>query len=205
MDFFSWIVSIVIGYVSCMRIVFIGTAGCGKSTLSSEVFSELKKSGRKTESVHEFIRYDINANGPMTSIWEQYRTRQYQKELEDAVPGMSDYVICDSGTLTPYFYAVLYADPTDPRQRLVLHDMHRYLIDDLYLRRYDLIFYVPLIQGADLKDGTRYQTDAEIDTVDQHMRLVFTRLHKMPNIHEVQAGFDRRLEEVMFRILSERN
>src|ERR1051326_1126376 len=105
-----------------MRVVFIGTAGCGKSTLSSQVFSALKQAGRRVEHIHEFVRYDIHANGPMTSIWEQYRTRQYQKELEDAVPDGADYVICDSGTLTPYFYACLYADPNDARQRLVLHD-----------------------------------------------------------------------------------
>ena len=160
-----------------MRIVFIGTAGCGKSTLSTQVYCELKKMGHRAEHVHEWIRTDIQKNGPMTSIWEQYRTRQYQKELEDAVPNAADYIVCDSGTLTPYFYSVLYADATEPRQRLVLQDMYTYLLNDIYLNRYDLIFYVPLIASADLKDGTRYQSDDEVQVIDAHMNLIFTKLH----------------------------
>lgn len=161
----------------------------------------MKKAGRKVETADEFIRRDLNLHGPMTSIWEQYRTRHFQKELEDSIPDVADFVICDSGTLSPYFYAVQYFDPTDARQRIVLQDMYRHFIDDIVLKRYDLIFYVPFIPGADLNDGTRYQTENEIRTLDAHMRLMFTKLHNLPNIHEVQAGFDKRFEEVMWKIL----
>ena len=183
------------------RIVFIGTAGSGKTTLVTSVFAALKQAGRNAEHVHEFVRHDIHVHGPMTSIWEQYRTRQFQKELEDAVPDTARYVICDSGTLTPYFYAVLYSDPTEPRQRLVLQDMYRYLLDDLYLKRYDLIFYLPLIGTDNMNDGTRYQTEQEIKVLNDHMRLVFTQLHRLPNVHVVESSFELRLEEVMWKIL----
>lgn len=183
------------------RIVFIGAAGSGKSTLAAQVFGALKQAGRRAEHIHEFVRHDIHAHGIMTSIWEQYRTRQFQKELEDAVPDVSDYIICDSGTLTPYFYAVLYANATDPRQRLVLQDMYKYLLDDLYLRRYDLVFYLPLLDTSDISDGTRYQTEQELKVLDQHMNLVFTKLHRLPNVHMVNAGLVQRLDEVMWKIL----
>jgi len=183
------------------RIVFVGAPCSGKSCLSTQVYSALKQAGRRVEHVHEFVRHDINAFGPMTSIWEQYRTRQFQKELEDAVPPTTDYVICDSGTLSPYFYAVLYADPTQPRQRLVLQDMYKYLLDDLYLRRYDMVFYLPLLSTVNVEDGTRYQTDEEIGVLNEHMQLVFTKLHRLPNVHYVDASFEFRLEEVMWKIL----
>lgn len=182
------------------RIVFIGAAGSGKTTLATSVFSALKNAGRRAEHVDEFIRRDIQLHGPMTSIWEQYRTRQFQKELEDAVPE-TDYLICDSGTLTPYFYAVLYCDPSDPRQRLVLQDMYKYLLTDLWLGRYDLIFYLPLISTVNFNDGTRYQTEQQIKVLDEHMRLMFTKLHRLPTVHAVNSGFDFRLEEVMWKIL----
>jgi nicotinamide riboside kinase len=184
-----------------MRVVFIGPPGCGKSTLVASVFSELKNAGKQVESIHEFVRNDIQAHGPMMSIWEQYRTRQFQKELEDAVPPTIDYVICDSGTLAPYFYAVLYSNPIDARQRLVLQDMYRYLLDDLFLKRYDIVFYLPSIGGVSLNDGTRYQTDDEIKVLNEHMCLIFTKLHRLANVHMVQSGFDHRLEEVMTKIL----
>lgn len=182
------------------RIVFVGAAGSGKSTLSTAVYSALKQAGRRVEHVDEFIRRDIQAHGPMSTIWEQYRTRQFQKELEDAVPA-TDYVVCDSGTLTPYFYAVLYADPATPRQRLVIQDMYKYLLDDLYLQRYELVFYLPLLGGINLNDGTRYQTEEQIKVLDQHMGLVFTKLHRLPNVHSVDSGYDKRFEEVMWKIL----
>ena len=183
------------------RIVFCGAAGSGKTTLAAQVFAGLKQAGRNVEHVHEFVRTDIHQNGPMRSIWEQYRTRQFQKELEDAIPAKADHVICDSGTLTPYFYAVLYADPTEPRQRLVLQDMYRYLLDDLFLRRYDLVFFVPVLARYNLEDGTRYQTLEQIKLLDEHMRLIFTKLHHTSNVHTVDSDFGHRLDEEMWKIL----
>jgi|ERR1035437_2489435 nicotinamide riboside kinase len=184
-----------------IKIAFVGAPGSGKTTISTQVFSELKIKGFRTEHVHEWIRNDIQKHGAMTSIWEQYRTRQHQKDLEDAVPETIEYCILDGGIILPYFYSVLYANPTEPRQRLVLQDMYKYLLDDIYLNRYDMIFYVPLIASADLNDGTRYQTDEEVQTLDEHMRLIFTKLHSK-NTHTVSDGFDKRLEEVMKIILS---
>jgi hypothetical protein len=184
-----------------MRIVFVGAPGAGKSTLVTSVYAALKQAGRSAELVDEWVRRDIQLAGAMTSIWEQYRTRMYQKELEDAVPIATKYVICDSGTISPYFYSCLYADPTDSRQRLVLQDMHKYLIDDLYLKRYDLIFYVPLLQPSNLNDGTRYQTERQIAILDDHMAMLFTKIHHLPQVHRVNGWFDKRLEEVMWKIL----
>ena len=147
----------------------------------------------------EFVRRDIQVNGPMMSIWRTSRTRQFRK-TEDAVPA-TDHLICDSGTLMPYFYAVLYANPNEARQRLVLQDMYKYLLDDLYLRRYDMVFYLPVRQIAHLDDGTRYQNDEEVRGLDDHMRMVFTKLHRLNNIYTVNSAFDLRLDEVMWKIL----
>lgn len=184
-----------------MKIVFVGAPGCGKSVLSTQVFAALKQAGRQTELICEWIRGDIALHGPMTSIWEQYRTRQYQQELEDAVPDNIKYVICDSGTISPYFYACLYANPADSRQRIVLQDMHKYLLNDLFLRRYDFIFYLPILMATDLQDGIRYQSVQEVSVLDQHMNLVFTQIHRLPEVHRVNSSLDRRFEEIMWKIL----
>jgi len=184
-----------------MRVAIIGAPSCGKSALAADIYTQLKQSGHNVELVHEWIRFDIMTRGSMTSIWEQYRTRQYQKELEDAVPSNVDYVIVDGGLLLPYFFAVLYADPNEPRQRVVLQDMYRYLLDDLYLQRYDKVFYLPLLAGRQREDGTRYQTEAEIALLDEHIRLMFTKLHRLPFVSTVNGGFDQRLDEVMWKIL----
>ena len=179
------------------KIVFVGAPGSGKSTLAAQIFTALKIRGHNTELVDEFIRRDLQMHGAMTSIWEQYRTRCRQEEIEDAVPEMVEYLVADSGTISPYFYAVHYADPTDKRQRLVLQDMHRYLIDDLYLRRYDHIFYLPVFWTEDKQDGTRFQTDDEIKTLDEHMKMIFTKLFRSCSVHHVDVPYADRFDEVM--------
>jgi nicotinamide riboside kinase len=184
-----------------MRIVFVGAPTSGKSTLATQVFAALKQAGRSTELVPEWIRGEIAKNGPMTSIWEQYRTRLYQQEIEDAVPADIKFIVCDSGTISPYFYACLYADPSDRRQRLVLQDMHRFLVNDLFLGRYDLIFLLPPIANASIADGVRFQDQTQIRLIDDHMDVLFTKVFRLPQIHKVASGPNSRLEEVMWKIL----
>ncbi|MFA5488440.1 MAG: AAA family ATPase [Candidimonas sp.] len=184
------------------KIVFIGTAGSGKSTLAAEVFFKLKQQHLNVEHISEFIRNDIHRHGPMTSIWEQYRTRQHQKDIEDAVPECTDYIVIDSGTLTPYFYACLYVNNEDSRQRLVLSDMYRYLIDDLMTKRYDYIFFLPvtLTKSSNpmlLEDGTRYQTEKENDILDRHMRMLFVDLNLAKNITILDCPLEQRIDQVI--------
>ena len=188
------------------KVCFIGNAGAGKSVLCADTFVTLKKQGVNVEQVHEFIRFDIQKNGPMRSTWEQYRTRSKQKELEDAVPTTVDIMLTDSGILTPYFYAALYSDKTDPRSRIVLNDMHEYLLEDLYNRRYDHVFYLPMTETYAknpniLKDGTRYQSEEEILALESHFNLVFTKHHKLDNVHILDCALDDRLENVLNIIL----
>lgn len=178
------------------KIVFIGPCGSGKSTLASKLYAAFKEQKINAEFIPELVRYEIHRNGPMRSIWEQYRTRQAQKDIEDLVPDKVNYTIIDSGTLTPYFYATLYANQTDPRERLVMQDMYKYLLDDIYLQRYQHVFYLPPIQDVDINDGTRYQTNEEVDTLSHHMDLVFNRIHKTPNIYYIDGPAEERFGKI---------
>lgn len=190
------------------KILFIGAPGSGKSFLTNKVFTELKSRHRNAEIVHEWIRYDIQKNGPLQSTWEQYRTRMKQMELEDNVPDTYEFVVVDSGSVTPYFYACLYGDYTNPRQRIVVQDMFKYLLDDIYLKRYDYIFYLPAmhtyaVNKNILKDGTRFQTEDQARVLDEHMRLVFTQLFKTDNIFAVDVPLEERCQFVLDVILKD--
>lgn len=184
------------------RICIIGNAGSGKSTLAGKLFSALKPQGINVELVPEFIRGDIQMNGPMQSIWEQYRTRSSQKEIEDSLPQNIDVAVIDSGTLTPYFYSALYSNKENERERLVLQDMYRFLLDDIYKRRYDYIFFLPREKTYAsnpniLSDGTRYQSAEEINTLETHMALLFGNLHKVSNVYVLDCELDERLDTVL--------
>lgn len=190
-------ISVTVTEKILLKIAFIGAPGSGKTTLSTQVFTALKQSGKNVEIVQEWVRQDIFSSGAMSSIWEQYRTRQHQKELEDAVPSVVEYTVVDSSTLTPYFYASLYVNLSNSRERLVLQDMYKYLLDDLFLRRYEYIFYVPVMPEINTDDGTRFQSTTEISTLAEHMELVFLKLFKTDNIHLVDGSFEDRLQKVL--------
>jgi len=178
------------------KITFVGSAGAGKTTLAHGVFSALKKQNINVELAHEWIRSETQINGPMQSIWEQYRTRSKQKEIEDAIPESVDVMISDCGTLSMPFYAINYFKNNNPRDRLVLQDMYKYLIDDIYLRRYDLIFYLPAKKGL-IQDGTRFQTPEDVKNIDDHMRMVFTTLHKTEGTYCIDTDLEDRHDIVM--------
>lgn len=179
------------------KIVFIGAPGSGKTTLTNGVFAALKTRGINVEIAPEMIRYDVQQSGAMQSVWEQYRTRNRQKELEDAIPDSVEILVSDAGTISMYFFAVHYINPENARERLVLQDMYRYLLDDIYLNRYDLIFYLPTQPNVDTDDGTRFQSAEDIEMLDMHMGMVFTALHKTSRIFRIDGPMDGRHDIVM--------
>lgn len=185
------------------KLVFIGGPGSGKSTLATDVFTILKKQKYNTELVTEFIRRDIQEHGPMETIWEQYRVRYKQCELEDNLPDVLDYAVIDAGTISQYFYAILYCDHSNSRQRLVLADLYKYWLDDIYLKRYDYVFYVPSNHTHSenpniLNDGTRYQTTEEVNTLEASMNLMFDNLHKnVGNIYTIDVPLQERTSKVL--------
>jgi hypothetical protein len=48
-----------------------------------------------------------------------------------------------------------------------------------------------------LKDGTRYQSEDEILALESHFSLVFTKHHKLDNIHILDCPLDDRLGVVL--------
>jgi adenylate kinase family enzyme len=187
------------------KIVFVGGPGSGKSTISAEVFVELKKRGANVELVTEWIRQDLWINGPMTTIWEQFRTYAKQREIEDSVPTTVDWVVTDSGTLTPYFYAIEYCDQKDPRQRLVLHEMYNRLVTDIFTNRYTHIFYLPTTETYKrnsniLSDGTRFQTLEQANKLDQNMRSTFCEMIKNDSVYTVDVPLEERSQFVLDKL-----
>lgn len=187
------------------KIVFVGGPGSGKSTISAEVFVELKKRGANVELVTEWIRQDLWINGPMTTIWEQFRTYAKQREIEDSVPSNVDWVVTDSGTLTPYFYAIEYCNQKDPRQRLVLHEMYNRLVTDIFTNRYSHIFYLPTAETYKrntkiLSDGTRFQTLEQVNKLDQNMRITFCEMIKNDSVYTVDVPLEERSSFVLDKL-----
>lgn len=187
------------------KIVFIGGPGCGKSTLTADVFVAFKKLGKVTEFVPEWIRREIMREGVMTSVWEQYRTMNNHRREEMDFPASVEYLILDGGTLTPYFYAALYSQKQDRKERLVVQDMYEFLLHDLYSKKYDHIYFLPRIHtdnaGVSFQDGTRFQTDDDLQVLETYMTLIFTKIHRMDNVRVLDCPLDERVPTVIQDIL----
>lgn len=183
------------------KIALIGGPGSGKSTTTAEIFVAFKKMGHNVEFVPEWIRRDIAINGPMETVWEQYRTFINHREAEEHFSPKVEYLVIDSGCLTPYFYTALYASKNNQRERLAVQDMHESFVNILYQRHYDHIFFLPRFRtdelGISFQDGVRYQTDAEISALESYMTLVFTRIYKMDNIHVLDCPLRDRVPTVL--------
>ena len=187
------------------RIVFIGAPGCGKSTLAADVFTAFKKLGKNAELVMEWIRRDIMKNGSMTNVFEQYRTLMYNRHEEEDFPRQVEYIIQDGGTLLGYFYAAVYSTKTDQKERLVIQDMYEALLKDLYSKKYDYIYFLPRAEvqaiGANTDDGTRYQSDHQIEVLENYMRLIFTEIHRMDSVKVLDCPLGQRVNTVISDVI----
>jgi hypothetical protein len=80
--------------------------------------------------------------------------------------------------------------------------MYKYFLDDLWLKRYDYVFYLPTKETYAfnpniLNDGTRFQTEEEINILEEHMSLVFTKIHKLDNIFKISSPLPNRVKEII--------
>lgn len=183
------------------RIVFIGAPGCGKSTVSAELFVALKKLGKNAELVPEWVRRDIMKHGSMTNVFEQYRYLMHNKKEEDFFPTNVEYIIQDGGILLGYFYAAVYSTKKDKKERLVLQDLYDALLDTLYSGQYDYIYFLPndkvISSGANIDDGTRYQTPHETQVLESYMWLIFTEIHRMDSVRVLDCTLDQRVPTIL--------
>ena len=51
------------------------------------------------------------------------------------------------------------------------------------------------------KDGTRYQSEEELNILDQHMSLVFTKMFKIDNIIDLDCAVEDRCSKALEIIL----
>lgn len=183
------------------RIVFIGAPGCGKSTLAADLFVALKKHGKNAELVPEWVRRDIMKHGIMTNVMEQYRYFIHNLREENHFPENVEYIIQDAGVLVGYFYAAVYSTAKDQKERLVIQDLYEALLDSLYSGKYDRIYFLPRAAvkdtGVSADDGTRYQSDADAQVLEDYMRLIFTRIHYTNSIRVIDCPLEKRLVTVL--------
>ena len=154
-----------------MKVAFIGTHGVGKTTLCYDLAALLKRRDVSVDVVKEVARLSPLPINRQTSLDAQtwILMTQVAEELRSA--SQHRVVVCDRSALDNYAYMVLACGRQKAIERFVDH----------WMKTYDLLFKVPMSEGAVSPDGVRDTDEFFMRSIDQ---LVDTLLAEKRIAHE---------------------
>ncbi|MFW6009234.1 MAG: AAA family ATPase, partial [archaeon] len=108
------------------RINFFGGPCTGKSTISSFIFSELKKIGYDVEIVREYVKFWTYINKRPIE-YDQYYINAKQVYKENTILRQVDLVISDSPLYLQYIYSKYYDNSKAIQQSIynIAHDFEK--------------------------------------------------------------------------------
>jgi nicotinamide riboside kinase len=149
-------------------ISIIGPPSSGKSTLASDVHTELKKMGKNSifipEAATDFIAEFGIPNNPIDQIVVFYN----QLNRETMYGGTKEFIMCDSSTILNYFYfRNLFPKKLSNKDVASINHLQKEILKSL--NNWYRIFFVPPILG-NTDDGIRYQTEDEIKSLSNKIK-----------------------------------
>jgi nicotinamide riboside kinase len=175
-------------------ITFIGAPASGKSTLASDVHTELKKIGRNsiyiTEAATDYIAEYGIPNTPIDQMTIFYK----QTNRERMFIGSKEYIVCDSSGILNYFYfRKLFKNPLTNKDIAVINHLQKEILKTL--NQWDYIFYVPVLE-LDSDDGIRYQDREEIRKIDKLVKN-YLEIENIPYIDLSDIDMKKRQDYVV--------
>lgn len=179
-------------------ITFIGSPNSGKSTLASDVHTELKKNGKNSiyisESATDFIAEYGIPNTPIDQLTIFYK----QTNRERMFIGSKEYIVCDSSGILNYFYfRKLFKNPLSNKDIASINHLQKEILKTL--NQWSYIFYVPMIE-MNVEDGIRYQNLEEIRQIDRWIKN-YLELENIPHIDLSGIEIDKRADYVVKMIV----
>lgn len=161
-----------------MKVAYIGTHGSYKTTLCHELVARLKRLGLNADLVKEVARscpLPINKDSTHEAeIW--ISCTQIAKEIK--VSHKTDIVVCDRSVLDNYAYLAHIVGRDDILEAFIFK----------WLRTYDLLVQVPIVQGALEADGVRDTDRTFAEAIDLKIRELRQDLRCQVPILDLQRG-----------------
>lgn len=139
-----------------------GGPGTGKSTLSCELFAELKKAGHSVELVREYVK-DWAWEGKKVGAFDQIYIAGKQAKREYSLYGKVDYIITDSPLLLSPFYEQYYG-----KQKIVEDSVKNFISFSESKGQEYLPFFIERKKKY-VSEG-RYETEEEAKQIDIAMK-----------------------------------
>ena len=149
-------------------ITFIGAPSSGKSTIATDVHTELKKLSKNSIFVPEVATDYIAEYGIPNTPVDQLVIFYKQLNKERMFLGSKDFIICDSSGILNYFYfRNLYDEKLSNKDIAVINHMQKEILKSL--NQWDYVFYLPPILD-NIDDGIRYQNTEQIQKIDRWIK-----------------------------------
>lgn len=179
-------------------ITFMGAPCSGKSTLATQVHTQLKIKGINSifisEEATDFIAQYGIPNTPIDQLTIFYK----QSNKENMFIGSKEFIVCDSSGILNYFYfRKLFKNPLMDKDIAAINHLQKEILKSL--SKWSYIFYLPPIL-IDSDDGIRYQSVEEIKNLDQSIKY-YLETENIPYIDLSDIDYKKRSEFIIKTIL----
>lgn len=179
-------------------ITFIGAPASGKSTLATDVHTELKKLGKNSIFIQEAATDYIAEYGIPNTPIDQMTIFYKQTNREMMFVGSKEYIVCDSSGILNYFYfRRLFTNPLSNKDIATINHLQKEILKTL--NSWSYIFYVPPIP-TNPNDGIRYHNQEDIKKLDMWIKS-YLEIENIPYIDLSQIDYKKRQDFVVKHIL----
>lgn len=160
-------------------ITFIGAPSSGKSTLATDVHTELKKLGKNSMFISEVATDYIAEYGLPNTPMDQLVIFYKQLNKEQMFLHSKEYIICDSSSILNYFYfRGLFPEKLASKDIAIINHLQKEILKTL--NQWDEIVYLPPILNESSEDGIRYHDNEQIKKLDRWIKS-YLELENIPH------------------------
>jgi nicotinamide riboside kinase len=179
-------------------ITFIGAPNSGKSTLATDVHTELKKLGKNSIFIQEAATDYIAEYGIPNTPIDQLTIFYKQTNRENMFVGSKEFIVCDSSGILNYFYfRRLFNNPLSNKDIAAINHLQKEILKTL--NNWTHIFYVPPIPTSP-QDGIRYHNEEDIKNIDTWIKS-YLEIENIPHIDLSKIDYKKRQDYVIKEIL----
>jgi predicted ATPase len=179
-------------------IMIIGAPASGKSTLASELHTELKKMNRNSIFVSEVATDYIAEWGIPDTPIDQMVIFYKQLNKEKMFIDSKDFVVCDSSSILNYFYfRQLFPEKLSNKDIVTINHLQKEILK--HINNIDYIFYVPPMEKIDTNDGIRYHNSDEIKKLDRWIKS-YLELENINHIDLSKIKIENRIKFIIDKL-----
>ena len=181
-------------------IMVMGPPASGKSTLASEVHTELKKRNKNSIFISEVATDFIAEYGIPNTPIDQMVIFYKQLNKETMFLDSKDFIVCDSSSILNYFYfRKLFPEKLANKDIATINHLQKEILK--HINTIDYIFYVPPMRDIDTNDGIRYHNDDDISRLDRWIKS-YLELENIEHQDLSNISVNNRVDYIIKLILS---